>query len=136
MEVYFLRPSAWKSPMVACSYRVTLFGSNVLWVRDKVYFCEMYPTCVSSKLCEFIIAESILRHHYEYLDKKELNISQSSFLRKSVPKRLKTPSSKCAQFGILSARHLNLNYEKVKVRHGKVVIIGNLQSVMNLTQSV
>ena len=22
--------------------------------RSKVYFCEMYPTCVSSKLCEFI----------------------------------------------------------------------------------
>ena len=21
---------------------------------SKVYFCEMYPTCVSSKLCEFI----------------------------------------------------------------------------------
>ena len=23
---------------------------------SKVYFCEMYPTCVSSKLCEFISA--------------------------------------------------------------------------------
>ena len=25
---------------------------------SKEYFCEMYPTCVSSKLCEFI-------HNYE-----------------------------------------------------------------------
>ena len=23
-------------------------------IFSKVYFCEMYPTCVSSKLCEFI----------------------------------------------------------------------------------
>ena len=23
---------------------------------SKVYFCEMYPTCVSSKLCEFIFS--------------------------------------------------------------------------------
>ena len=22
---------------------------------SKVYFCKMYPTCVSSKLCEFIL---------------------------------------------------------------------------------
>ena len=24
---------------------------------SKEYFCEMYPTCVSSKLCEFIFSE-------------------------------------------------------------------------------
>ena len=24
---------------------------------SKEYFCEMYPTCVSSKLCEFIAGE-------------------------------------------------------------------------------
>ena len=26
---------------------------------SKEYFCEMYPTCVSSKLCEFILSEPI-----------------------------------------------------------------------------
>ena len=26
---------------------------------SKVYFCEMYPTCVSSKLCEFIFIVKI-----------------------------------------------------------------------------
>ena len=26
---------------------------------SKVYFCKMYPTCVSSKLCEFIFVESV-----------------------------------------------------------------------------
>ena len=25
---------------------------------SKEYFCEMYPTCVSSKLCEFILVEN------------------------------------------------------------------------------
>ena len=25
---------------------------------SKEYFCEMYPTCVSSKLCEFIFSSS------------------------------------------------------------------------------
>ena len=31
-------------------------GLNVLSkvYLSKVYFCEMYPTCVSSKLCQFI----------------------------------------------------------------------------------
>ena len=27
---------------------------------SKVYFCEMYPTCASSKLCEFIILKNTL----------------------------------------------------------------------------
>ena len=26
----------------------------------KVYFCEMYPTCVSSKLCEFIPPSAVV----------------------------------------------------------------------------
>ena len=26
---------------------------------SKEYFCEMYPTCVSSKLCEFIFIDAI-----------------------------------------------------------------------------
>ena len=26
---------------------------------SKEYFCEMYPTCVSSKLCEFIIIDNL-----------------------------------------------------------------------------
>ena len=26
---------------------------------SKEYFCEMYPTCVSSKLCEFILVEPV-----------------------------------------------------------------------------
>ena len=27
---------------------------------SKEYFCEMYPTCVSSKLCEFILFKTLL----------------------------------------------------------------------------
>ena len=27
---------------------------------SKVYFCEMFPTCVSSKLCEFILLFGVL----------------------------------------------------------------------------
>ena len=30
---------------------------------SKEYFCEMYPTCVSSKLCEFI---PYLKHHNSF----------------------------------------------------------------------
>ena len=26
---------------------------------SKEYFCEMYPTCVSSKLCEFIVPQKV-----------------------------------------------------------------------------
>ena len=32
-------------------WRLCIFSKVCL---SKVYFCEMYPTCVSSKLCEFI----------------------------------------------------------------------------------
>ena len=28
---------------------------------SKEYFCEMYPTCVSSKLCEFILTDINLK---------------------------------------------------------------------------
>ena len=34
-----------------CIYFKVYFSKVYL---SKVYFCEMYPTCVSSKLCEFI----------------------------------------------------------------------------------
>ena len=32
-------------------WRLCIFSKVCL---SKMYFCEMYPTCVSSKLCEFI----------------------------------------------------------------------------------
>ena len=38
-----LRPPTYTTPMYLC----------------KVYFCEMYPTCVSCKLCEFIFWDTL-----------------------------------------------------------------------------
>ena len=31
---------------------------------SKEYFCEMYPTCVSSKLCEFFMMKQRLRPEF------------------------------------------------------------------------
>ena len=32
---------------------------------SKEYFCEMYPACVSSKLCEFILTNSSLENVHD-----------------------------------------------------------------------
>ena len=45
---------------------------------SKDYFCEMYPTCVSSKLCEFIYCETILCNHTCASDNQTLFESASS----------------------------------------------------------
>ena len=44
---------------------------------SKVYFCEMYPTCVSSKLCEFILLQPSL-----------IVLKQNLFIQKDVQMKI------------------------------------------------
>ena len=47
-----------KPKMVKCSQKIKTFpkiGNFSKVYLSQVYFCEMYPTCVSSKLCEFFL---------------------------------------------------------------------------------
>ena len=43
---------------------------------SKVHFCEMYPTCVSSKLCEFIFLQ--IRNFFHFLCVLVINDDTSS----------------------------------------------------------
>ena len=46
-----------KPKMVKCSQKIKTFpkiGNFSKVYLSQVYFCKMYPTCVSSKLCEFV----------------------------------------------------------------------------------
>ena len=45
---------------------------------SKEYFCEMYPTCVSSKLCEFIKLDSNDDNDHDIDDKHFTQILTSS----------------------------------------------------------
>ena len=42
---------------------------------SKVHFCEMYPTCVSSKLCEFIVTWTISPNLVDLRPKLEVHYS-------------------------------------------------------------
>ena len=51
---------------------ITIKHQQVYFLKvylSKVYFCKMYPTCVSSKLCEFIQYFQKLPYHYQHFQK-------------------------------------------------------------------
>ena len=57
-KVFFLKEYIFKVCFSKVYYFPVYFSKVYL---SKKYFCEMYPTCVSSKLCEFILMKIILK---------------------------------------------------------------------------